>query len=833
MFKIMGATISRKLSNSFEGALAGGGDPASSPLYVFGPFLKLIVIAGVANITFGTSIWLVVFTVVMVSAMYRQVMTWITDGSGGSGLAEEEFGGWAVKINAAITVIEYTLTFLVSMAALVTLLADRAVEFGVPLGNSLFGIPGGYKLLVAIAVSIFTGWLVNRGPKVAARAFGPATMAVLILLWIMIFATIYKFWGVQLPASWLIGGINIPQINLQAFSTELVSYTHIVDGVSENITTSYLNLTLGGYARILALMTGIEIFANLVAAYEGKRAERSRKAFGSLMIIMGTTALTMIIVGPAILDLAHVSPVGGGHGSAEASVFTQTMNELLPTWASYLGTIAGVAVLLSASAAAAQGVQNLSLGLRYRHYVSANIGQRNKYDVAGKPVWMMIVVVAICYTLFGTHEETYLALYAAGVFILLSMTGWAASKRLFRELRENSSATKFLSLAGTVIASILSSIATLIIFEERFTEGAWLYLILIPLLYVGFTYYRNRLGNPPSVEERLGAIISEQKFTPDSLVYFQLDEIPFKKIVIALDGSSLAEQVIAMARSFARRYGARIELVCVENEKIKENVHLTDQQRADIKTDLQDYARMVSELIEDDGLSVKTHYRKGEAAAEIDAVARETNADLIIMTTRGKFEIGQLITKSVTQKVVQKTSTPTLLIRPTDNWRSRRSEFKNILVALDGSEESERVLPYIRAFTNHFESKVQLVSVPEGSESEGYSETIKNYLDSIALTLQQEGIEVSTLVEGSGPARTILSMSENEKIDLIMMSSHGRGGVQRSEKIVIGSVAEKVVEKTLCPVFLLPLHREDMISVRPSDNLDENLDADADELPIL
>lgn len=61
------AHITHKLANSIEGALAGGGDPATSPLYVFGPFLKLIVVAGVAEITFGASIWLVVFTVAAVS----------------------------------------------------------------------------------------------------------------------------------------------------------------------------------------------------------------------------------------------------------------------------------------------------------------------------------------------------------------------------------------------------------------------------------------------------------------------------------------------------------------------------------------------------------------------------------------------------------------------------------------------------------------------------------------------------------------------------------------------------------------------------------------------
>ena len=47
--------VSHKLNNAFEGALAGGGDPATSPLYVLGPFLRLIVVAGVAEITFRTN----------------------------------------------------------------------------------------------------------------------------------------------------------------------------------------------------------------------------------------------------------------------------------------------------------------------------------------------------------------------------------------------------------------------------------------------------------------------------------------------------------------------------------------------------------------------------------------------------------------------------------------------------------------------------------------------------------------------------------------------------------------------------------------------------------
>ncbi|MBW6474348.1 MAG: hypothetical protein K0B14_14580, partial [Anaerolineaceae bacterium] len=114
------ARISHKLKNPLEGALAGGGDPATSPLYVFGPFLSLIMVSGAARIVFGGAVWLAVLTIAVVSAMYRLVMKWVTDGSGGSGLSEEDFGGWAVKVNAGITFIQYTLTFLLSMAAMVT-----------------------------------------------------------------------------------------------------------------------------------------------------------------------------------------------------------------------------------------------------------------------------------------------------------------------------------------------------------------------------------------------------------------------------------------------------------------------------------------------------------------------------------------------------------------------------------------------------------------------------------------------------------------------------------------------------------------------------------------
>ena len=759
------AHVSHKLSNSLEGALAGGGDPATSPLYVFGPFLKLIVVAGVAQVTFGASVWLVIFTIAMVSAMYRLVMRWVTDGSGGSGLSEEEFGPWAVKLNAGITFIEYTLTFLVSIAALVTFVADRF-----PVLNDSFLFLQ-YRTVLAIGLSILVGWLVNRGPKVAAKTFGPATGAILLLLWMMVFATIWK------------RGLQLPQLNLEAFSPE------------------YLRFTFGGFARILAVMTGIEIFANLVAAYEGKPREKSNKAFGSLLIIMGTTAVTMLVVGPAIFALSDPT-------NSEVSVFTQTMDQLLPPPWPWLGTIVGVAVLLSAAAASAQGLQNLAVGLKFRHYVPAFIGRQNRFDVAPMPVWIEIGLVTICFLFFGTSEETYLAIYAAGVFILLSMTGWAAAKRLAREGRAERSVGHGVSLAGTAVAALLTTGATVIIFGERFFEGAWTYFLFIPLLYLIFTYFRRRLGDPTPEEERMGLIMTERRYLQ---VYREetvdVEQVSLKRLLVPLDGSDLAENSLPVAQTLSVSFGAEVTLLTVDNDGSTAPRSVTPFASGpgfSLNGDHAMYLQHIAGQLNMGNVPTQSFVCEGPVAEAIGSTARN-GQDLIVMSSNGRSGLKRVMIGSVASKVVQTSSKPILLLRPNDGWRSRSTGFKRLLVALDGSEYSERVLPYVRLLAREFSSSVTLLTVPFGAPSETYQNQIQHYLEGVADELRGDGIQVDTLVAGSGPARTIVNVSKDEMIDLIMLATQGRGGFDR---LMLGSVAHRVMENMPCPLFLVPINEE-------------------------
>jgi len=761
------AHVSHKLSNSLEGALAGGGDPATSPLYVFGPFLRLIVVAGVAQVTFGASIWLVILTVALVSLMYRLVMQWIVDGSGGSGLSEEEFGGWAVKLNASITFIEYTLTFLVSMAALITFLADRLPALN---QHSILGIP--LRAVLAIALSIGTGWLVNRGPKMAAKVFGPATAGVLLLLWTMIIATI-----VQL-------GFRIPRIDLKAFTSEYIGYT------------------LGGFVRILALMTGIEIFANLVAAYDGTPRQKSRMAFKSLLLIMGTTSLTMLIVGPAILELSDPT-------NSEVSVFTQTMDQLLPQPLAVLGTLVGVLVLLSASAASAQGLQNLALGLRLRHYIPAFVGQRNAFEVAAVPVWIEVAIVSLSFLIFGTDEETYLAIYAAGVFILLSMTAWAATKRLIRLIAEDATLGKVITLVGTILAAMLTTVATIIIFSERFAEGAWIYLILIPLLYVTFSFYRYRLGVPVPQEVIRALPFSEKLVVPTVQFSENNGHLPeIDRVLVPLDGSELSEVALSAASTLSRSNGTQLVLMSVR--KGPDGHHLIPNIQAELQpdgdlVDYEHYLDQVSAELQQSGILSEAAVTVGEAAEEILARIQNGDIDLLVLTTHGRTGVGRALLGSVAGQVIQRATIPILLVRPFGKHKSEISSFKKVLVALDGSADAELSLPYAAAFGKRFSSGLLLLSVPDHLESSSQIADLKNYLESVADTFDVFDLETETMVVGSDLGYTILEVAASENIDLIMLATHGRGD---RERLMIGSVADTVITQSPCPVLLVPILSE-------------------------
>jgi nucleotide-binding universal stress UspA family protein len=139
-----------------------------------------------------------------------------------------------------------------------------------------------------------------------------------------------------------------------------------------------------------------------------------------------------------------------------------------------------------------------------------------------------------------------------------------------------------------------------------------------------------------------------------------------------------------------------------------------------------------------------------------------------------------------------------------------------ILVPLDGSELSERALPLATALAQKFGSEITLLRVLEVSppalgtrypENHWMREALQHshreaqeYVEARRVELAGQGIDIHTLVRDESPAEDILLVAADEKIDLIVMSSHGMGG---PSPWTAGSVAHKVMLHSPCPVLLV------------------------------
>jgi nucleotide-binding universal stress UspA family protein len=349
---------------------------------------------------------------------------------------------------------------------------------------------------------------------------------------------------------------------------------------------------------------------------------------------------------------------------------------------------------------------------------------------------------------------------------------------------------------------LLTTGSTIIIFIERFREGAWSYIFFIPILYAAFTYFRTRLGAPVPLEDHLGRLFVGQYLLPYQREGRPEEETVFRDVMVPLDSSSLAESALPMAESICRSFDSRLTLVSSQRPGELRPTEVVGEEKGNQPNDLGHYLEQVSWQMRQSGIEVDLAVSTGDPEKVVTHLAQDVGADLIVMTTHGKSGGERTFVSDVAEKIISRARTPVLLIRPTEEWRSRRTHFKRLLVNLDGSQSAERVLRYARTIAGKFQSEMLLLAVPEADSDEP---KLRKYTESVATALRTRGFHVRSMVTGSGPARTIVSVSESEGVDLIMLATHGRGGLGRH--VAIGSVADRVIQVTQVPVFLVPARR--------------------------
>lgn len=285
-------------------------------------------------------------------------------------------------------------------------------------------------------------------------------------------------------------------------------------------------------------------------------------------------------------------------------------------------------------------------------------------------------------------------------------------------------------------------------------------------------------------------------------------------ILVPHDGSTLAGQAVPYAAGLAAAVGGRVVLLRVLPDATEID---RPETRASIDAAKADLAAIVKRLT-DGGVTAEAHVYDGDAATAILRAARDRNADLLVMSTHGRSGLGRWIYGSVADDVIRHADTPILLVPPhcTHVWPGGRPA--RILVGLDGSDFSRRILPIALDLARDVGGRVhvaRIVEIPpvglayaDAYPAAMYPEldptieldAAREYIDRLTADLTARGIDIETTVVLGSPSGTIASIASEKSMDIIALATHGHGGLTRT---VLGSVSTSVLRMSTVPVLLV------------------------------
>ncbi len=294
-------------------------------------------------------------------------------------------------------------------------------------------------------------------------------------------------------------------------------------------------------------------------------------------------------------------------------------------------------------------------------------------------------------------------------------------------------------------------------------------------------------------------------------------------ILVPLDGSTFAEHALPLAMALARRCAASLHLVQAHVPVLAiDSLNLLDDALdAELRERERAYLEEAAGRVRDHvNLPVRTASPVGPVADVLIEEARRADADLIVMTTHGRGPLSRFWLGSVAAEMVRRGPAPVLLMRPTEGPidLAEVPTLRRILVPLDGSPAAERVLPEAMALAAAMAAEFTVLDVVPpvpvlGYDLGGYAaagteiamlerqETdAHTYVQRVQDWLEERGFHADgRVIVGEPPAAAILEEAQQRHCDLIALHTHGRGGLSR---MLLGSVADKVVRAAACPVLV-------------------------------
>jgi nucleotide-binding universal stress UspA family protein len=293
----------------------------------------------------------------------------------------------------------------------------------------------------------------------------------------------------------------------------------------------------------------------------------------------------------------------------------------------------------------------------------------------------------------------------------------------------------------------------------------------------------------------------------------------FKRILVPLDGSELGELALPYAEELAEILNSEVDLINVCESEESEHRHMyqlyLEKMAQQVRNHIKDYhAGEASPTAK-----VQLVVLDGDPAAEIIDYAEKNDISLVVMVSHGRSGIMPWSMGSTAVRVIQRITKPVLFIRANiPGFKARRGRrFSKILVPLDGSENGEAALPYVKGLTSKLKAEVTLLQVVEPGkhvhtvggldyipfpeqELEHLKTEAMQYLEKVSGRLANTKATIRSEVKIGHAAQEIIKFADETNTRLVAISSHGRSGVKRW---ISGSVAYKVLHAGNTPVLLV------------------------------
>jgi amino acid transporter len=415
----------------------------------------------------------------LVVSSYRQTLFAYPSGGGSYIVSRENLGDRAAMLAGASLLVDYILTVAVSVCAGV-----RAIT-SIP---ALQGLTDKRVILCVIAIAIIT--IANlRGVKESGRIFAIPTYVYIVVLAALVLLGLAKVYGLF--------GMHIDTILSQAKNGKFLSKTDLESYKTIALTGGTLALftLLRGFASGAVALTGVEAISNGVPAFQKPEPRNA-----SITMIWMGTILGTLFLGVSVLA-HHLQPIPLEHGE---TVFSQMGRAVFGQGLIYYVLQVATALILTLAANTAfADFPRLSSIIARDGHLPRQFANRGDRLVFSNGVLVLAAAATILVVIFGGNETKLIPLYAVGVFtsFTLSQTGMVRHHLRLREPNWRR------GIAINVSGAIATFVVLMIIAITKFTEGAWVSILVVGLVILLFRAIK---GHYDRVTERL-TVTSEFK----------------------------------------------------------------------------------------------------------------------------------------------------------------------------------------------------------------------------------------------------------------------------------------------------------------------------------